>query len=141
MDLPGPILVLDDDADDHEIIKMICSNLGIFTSILFFYEPHELLDYLENSTEAPFIILCDINMPLMNGMQLREIIHADKKLREKSIPFVFLSTSTNKQQVQRAYELSVQGFFVKGQSLAETERKLKIIFDYWLESKRPDSYR
>lgn len=140
MNIPGPILVLDDDPDDHEIIKVICRNLQVCSTIHFFYEAPHLLNFLRDSEDEPFLILCDINMPVVNGMQVREIIAKDDKLRRKSIPFIFLSTSAEKAQVVKAFDMTVQGFFLKGQTMKETERKLRVIFEYWLESKSPNSF-
>jgi CheY-like chemotaxis protein len=140
MNIPGPIVVLDDDPDDHEIIRMICNNLQVCTPILFFHNPSQLLDFLRSPEKDPFIILCDINMPILNGLEVREIIWKDDELRKKSIPFLFFSTSSSRQQVEKAFDLTVQGFFLKGQTLEETEKKVKLIFDYWLESKSPNHF-
>lgn len=135
--LPGPILVIDDDEDDHDLLKTVGDELGIGDAFKFFFRGKELLDYLKSSEDAPFLILCDINMPHINGLDLREIISKDKALSKKSIPFLFLSTSATEGQIQRAFDLTVQGFFLKGNSMDETARKLMLIIDYWLESKRP----
>jgi CheY-like chemotaxis protein len=140
MNFPGPIVLLDDDPDDHEIIRMICSNLQVCTPIHFFHDPLQLLDFLRSPEKDPFIILCDINMPVLNGLEVREIIWNDVELRKKSIPFVFFSTSASLQQVEKAFDLTVQGFFLKGQTLEETEAKLKLIFEYWLVSKSPNLF-
>jgi CheY-like chemotaxis protein len=140
MNIPGPILVLDDDPDDHEIIRMLCENLKVCSSIIFFFNADELLFYLRTTQEQPFLILCDINMPLINGLEVRDIIWKDPYLRKKSIPFIFFSTSASKHQVDAAFEMTVQGFFLKGNSLDETERKLRTIFEYWLASKHPNSF-
>jgi CheY-like chemotaxis protein len=140
MNIPGPILVLDDDADDHAIIKMICSNIGVCSSITFFFEAQHLIDFLKTSNEDPFMILCDINMPMVNGFELREELWKDVTLRKKTTPFIFFSTSASKTQVERAFDLSVHGFFLKGNNLAQMEKRLRIIFEYWLESKSPNSF-
>jgi CheY-like chemotaxis protein len=137
MQISGPILLVDDDEDDHDILREVCKNLGICHALKFFYDGNSLLDYLNTTKEWPFIILCDINMPHINGLDLREVIWKDNDLRKKTVPFVFFSTASTDLQVRRAYDLTVQGFFLKGHSLSDTERKLKIIFEYWAECKRP----
>lgn len=139
MKIPGLILVVDDDEEDHEILRSACQSLGMCNALRFFHSGHELLEYLKDSREQPFIILCDINMPHINGLDLREIIWKDPHLRDISIPFIFFSTAATASQVRQAYHLTVQGFFLKGNTLDETVRKLRLILEYWAESKHPNS--
>lgn len=138
-EIPGKILIVDDDLEDHEIIKIVGRSLGVLHAIEFFSTGHELLTYLARCQRDPFIIICDINMPTLNGLDLREAICNDFFLRDKSIPFIFFSTMATRAQVQQAYDLSVQGFFIKGTTLRETERKLRIVIEYWMESIHPQS--
>jgi CheY-like chemotaxis protein len=135
--IKGAILVIDDDDDDHVILKEICKDLGVCDYLKFFYSSQQLLTYLRTAEEHPFMILCDINMPQVNGLDLREILWKDLSLRHKSIPFIFFSTTAAPAQVNKAFDLTVQGFFEKGNCPQETSRKLKLIFDYWAESKHP----
>lgn len=135
----GFILVVDDDEEDHEILKSACEVIGVLDSLKFFYDGMSLLRYLQTDSAQPFLILCDINMPNINGLDLREIIWNDEVLRRKSIPFVFFSTGVSKSQVTRAFDLTVQGFFSKGNTMEETVKKIKLMIDYWNESKHPNS--
>jgi CheY-like chemotaxis protein len=68
----GPILVVDDDEDDHELVRSVCADLGICDNLKFFFNGHDLVDFLRQSTERPFMILCDIDMPQINGLDLRD---------------------------------------------------------------------
>ena len=141
MHISGPIILLDDDHDDHDIIKAVCENLGVCAQLRFFDNGFELLKYLKTTGESPFAILCDINMPHVGGMDVRKIINEDDYLRSKSIPFIFFSTAATPDQVKKAYDLTVQGFFLKGNSFAETERKFKRILEYWSDCKHPNSVK
>ncbi len=134
-----PILLIDDDEDDHEIIKAVCDKLGISDLLKHFTTGREFLSYLRSTPDAPFLILCDINMPGMNGLQVRSELVSDEKLRKKSIPFVFLSTSATNDQVQKAYDLTVQGFFTKGVSFQQTEQLVRKILEYWSDCKHPNT--
>jgi CheY-like chemotaxis protein len=135
----GLILVVDDDEDDHDLIRSVCAELGVCENLKFFFSGDELVGFLRATTERPFMILCDIDMPEINGLDLREYLLNDKQLKNKAIPFVFFSTSVSDGQVNRAFDLSVHGFFAKGSTMQETGRKLKLIFDYWQESKHPNA--
>lgn len=131
-------MLVDDDDDDHALIKDVCSDLGILDHLHLFHGGFELLDYLNGSSVAPFIILCDINMPKLDGLRLRAMIAEDPVLRRKSIPFIFFSTSANESQVRQAYDLTVQGFFIKGKTYDETLRKFERILLYWCDCKHPN---
>jgi CheY-like chemotaxis protein len=137
MELPGPIIVIDDDHEDHELLLDVCQRIGVEDSLMFFDNGIQFIDHLRADTERPFLILCDINMPLINGLDVRKIIDEDPSLRKKTIPFIFLSTSASDSQIKRAYDMTVQGFFLKGQTFNETEKRLRLILDYWLDCKHP----
>jgi CheY-like chemotaxis protein len=66
----------------------------------------------------------------INGFDLRKI-NADDNLRIKTIPFLFLSTSANKQDINKAYSLSAQGYFKKPNSFEEVVKMLEQIMGYW----------
>lgn len=131
MAITGPIVIVDDDDDDHYIIKRVCEKIGVPVSVLFFTDGKKALDFLKTSTEKPFIILCDVNMPVMNGLELKMQINQDPELKRKQIPFVFFSTSAMSSIVKEAFDMGVQGFFTKAQSLDEMESTLRTILEYW----------
>lgn len=134
-----PIVIVEDDADDQYFIRIICERLGVKAELLFFEDGLRALNYLETTKSKTFLILCDINMPVMNGLELRRKIQENSQLRKKSIPFVFLSTAARPKEVAEAYDLTVQGFFVKASQLADMEKSLDLIFRYWLECRHPNS--
>jgi CheY-like chemotaxis protein len=139
--ITDPIVIVEDDADDQYFIKTICEKMGVSSELLFFNDGLSALRYLESTASKTFLILCDINMPVMNGLELRRRIQEDVHLRKKSIPFVFLSTAARPKEVEEAYDLTVQGFFVKGAQLSEMEESLELILRYWLECKHPNSLK
>ena len=135
--MKGPIIIVDDDDDDHYILKRVCEKLGVSTPLIFFTDGKKLLEYLRTTSDRPFIILCDVNMPVMNGLELKKRIDHDEAISKKGIPFIFFSTSAMSSIVREAFSMSVQGFFIKAQSLDELERTLSIIFDYWSKCEHP----
>jgi CheY-like chemotaxis protein len=134
-----PIVIVDDDPDDLVLIKEVCRLLKIPNQILLFDDAEGVLSYLAQEKDHPFLILCDINMPKINGLQLREIICNNEELNVKAIPFVFLSTAASQSQVDAAYRMTVQGYFEKGNNFDRLQNKLKLIFEYWRECKHPRS--
>lgn len=80
-----------------------------------------------------------MNMPLMTGMELKREIEKTSKLHNISIPFIFLSNSRSEEFVEEAFELGVQGCFVKGDNYDEYKKTLEIIIKYWDICEHPGS--
>jgi CheY-like chemotaxis protein len=139
MKISGPILLIDDDEDDHELFRTVCEKLGVCQHLVHFDNGLDVLKFLKSNVEIPFVIMCDINMPRMNGMELRRILYEDDYLKNKAVPFIFFSTSASAQQVREAYDLTVQGFFIKGTSYKETETTFRRILEYWSDCRHPNS--
>lgn len=137
MSAPGPLIVIEDDPDDQEMIKRILSKMELSNELKLFADGDQALKYLESSTDKPFLIISDINMPLMNGLDLKKHIQSDEALRKKCYPFVFLTTTASPTQVAQAYSLAIEGFFAKGQSYEELKEVLRTIIAYWKQARHP----
>jgi CheY-like chemotaxis protein len=133
----GPIIIIEDDADDQEILNDILKELGVPNFIRFFNSCVHALDYLLTTIEKPFVIISDINLPAMTGLELCRQITTNKSVKVKTIPFVFLTTSSDQKIITEAYEMHVQGFFVKPGSIPELKDMIKMIIDYWGICKHP----
>jgi CheY-like chemotaxis protein len=129
--MKGPIIIVDDDRDDQEIYAEAIRAIGIESQINFFDGAQKALDYLNTTEEQPFIILSDVNMPKINGIQFKEIIQASDYLKSKGIPFVFISTNADAAAIRKAHELSVQGYFQKPNNLEDIKLMLQVLFHYW----------
>jgi CheY-like chemotaxis protein len=135
----GPIIIVDDDSDDQDLMKDILIEMEVKNEVVFFENGKDALEYLQSTTRQPFIILCDINMPVMNGIEFRRQINKSEYLRRKSVPFIFLSTTASQVVVAEAYEMTVQGFFKKEQTIAGIRSMLRQIIDYWQVCRHPNS--
>ena len=138
MNKVGPIVVIEDDTDDQEIIDSIFKELDFKNEIIFFGEGETALDYLIHTEIEPFLILSDINMPKLSGPELRDQIHENERLRVKCIPYLFFTTTAEQQTVIDAYSKSIQGFFIKPSTYDKLKRTLKIIVEYWQECESPN---
>ncbi len=138
MNKTGPIILIEDDAGDQNLLMEVFDELNLLNKIIFFKDGEEALEYLKNSTIEPFIILSDINMPKLNGLELREKILTNEELRIKCIPYLFFSTSGEQKFVVDAYSKSVQGFFVKPNTYEEIKDTIKIIVQYWQKCESPN---
>jgi CheY-like chemotaxis protein len=138
MNRRGPIIIIEDDADDQEIFQEVLNSLNYGNEIIFFDDGYAALEFLSEGFVEPFIIFSDINLPKLNGIELREKIHQNEDLRLKSIPYLFFSTSAEQQHVVDAYSKSVQGFFIKPADFAEFKDTIKTILNYWLKCVSPN---
>ncbi len=138
MNKTGPIIVIEDDADDQQILSEIFGELNFQNEVIYFGEGEAALTYLTTTELEPFIILSDINMPKLNGIELREKIHTNEDLRVKCIPYLFFTTTAEQKHVVDAYSKSVQGFFVKPVSFEKLKYTIKIIVQYWQECESPN---
>jgi CheY-like chemotaxis protein len=136
----GPIVVIEDDVDDQEILQEIFKKLDYSNEILFFSDGEKALSYLNSTEKLPFLILSDINMPKLNGLELKKKIYTDAKLQIKCIPYLFFTTSARKDSVIEAYSMSAQGFFIKSNSTAELESLIQTIIQYWKLCYSPNQY-
>lgn len=68
MNKSGPIIIVEDDEDDRFVLDQIFKNLDYKNKIIYFKNGDEALNYLVISDIEPFIILSDINMPILNGL-------------------------------------------------------------------------
>src|SRR5687768_2818899 len=91
----GPIILVEDDADDEDIFEEVLKELKVYNKIVWFINAKDAMEYLKATSEQPFIIFCDINLPGLSGIEMKRKIDADKELRRKSIPFVFYSTAAD----------------------------------------------
>ena len=140
MNKKGPIIIIEDDIDDQEILLSVFRKLNYCNEIAFFLEPEKALDYLNQTIVLPFLILSDINMPRLNGLELKRKIHTNAQLQIKCIPYLFFTTSAEKNAVTEAYSMSAQGFFIKEISEAELINTIRIIVEYWQRCYSPSAF-
>jgi CheY-like chemotaxis protein len=134
----GPILIVDDDPDDWEFLQEAWNELDFLNPLLFFQNGEDVLQYLKSDKQKPFLILCDVNIPKMDGFELKNELLKDRSTNYRSIPFVFWSTEVSKSQIQKAYDLGVNGFFVKENNFNGIKQSLIDIVKYWFNSKTPE---
>lgn len=137
----GPVIFIEDDAEDHEFMLEAYRSLNLRNDWKLFTTAPDALHYLRTTTDKPFIIISEIALRGMDGIALRKAVLDDELLRKKSIPFVFLTTNYDLQDVEKAYDLEVQGYFIKKYSIPELAQMLDKIMDYWTECYHPNNAR
>ncbi|RMD94794.1 MAG: response regulator [Calditrichaeota bacterium] len=113
------ILLAEDDEGHAILIKDALSENGLLNQIDHVHDGQEALDYLygRNGFEdkglaaKPDIILLDINMPRVDGLEVLERIKKDDNL--KNIPVIMLTTTNNQREIDRSYKLGANSYITK----------------------------
>lgn len=130
------LLVEDDDIDTENVIRAFKKN-NMSNPIYTVENGEEALAFLRHEggftdplkSPRPGIILLDINMPIMNGIEFLQIVKADDEL--KSIPVVVLTTSSEENDRIQSFELSVAGYIVKPVEFEDFVKAVETINVYW----------
>lgn len=134
----GKIILVDDEKYEKELLMSALCEKTWNVSVEYFNNGQDALEYMRTTEDKLFLVISDMNMPGMSGLDLKKAIDEDKVLREKSMPFIFVSGGASNAQVSEAYEYRVQGFFEKPRSVEEQAEVLDLIIKYWIVSRHPE---
>lgn len=133
-----PILLAEDDSVDVMIVERAFKDLKIKNQLACTANGEEALEYLKNdANKKPCIILLDLNMPKMNGIEFLKIVKADEVL--KKIPVIVLTTSSQQQDIVESFKLGVAGYIVKSVDYAKFTKAINTINLYWTLSELPSN--
>jgi CheY-like chemotaxis protein len=131
-----PILLVEDDDVDAMTVKRALEELKVCNNLVHVTNGEEALEYLNsNGNKAPCVVLLDLNMPKMNGIEFLKIAKADEEL--KKIPIVVLTTSKSEQDKVESFDLSVAGYVIKPTDYAKFVDAMKTVDIYWTLSELP----
>ena len=132
-----PVLLVEDDQVDAMTVKRAIRQIKLKHPLIHAENGEEALEYLSNeSNEKPWIILLDLNMPRMNGLEFLQISKRDEVL--KSIPVVVLTTSKEQQDRIESFNFSVAGYMIKPVDYAQFVDMMQAIKMYWTLCQQPD---
>lgn len=131
------IWIIDDDVDDKELVEDILKKINPAFKIRFFGDASTFLKCLEIESISPFIILSDIHLPGISGLELRKAMLNSENQKFHSVPFIFWTTSASDQQIELAFHLNAHGFFIKDYSYEDWNVTFSGIVNYWHKSKTP----
>ena len=132
-----PILLVEDDQVDAMTVKRALKEINITNRLDITSNGEEALAFLRDSdNEKPGIILLDLNMPKMNGIEFLQVAKNDADL--KKIPIVVLTTSKEEQDKVDSFNLGVAGYMVKPVDYLKFVEVVKTIDLYWTLSELPD---
>jgi len=132
---PIHILHVEDSEGDILLIKDALEEGGFAHTLDVVRNGEEALQFLNKTGEyqhkgTPDLILLDINMPVMNGLELLELIKSDDNF--KHLPVIILTTSSSKNDVLSAYQKYSNSYIVKPDTAADFDKVIKGIEQFWI---------
>jgi len=123
------LLLIDDDEIERMKFKRVCHK-NEYPHIILEAKNGELaLDILKNRESLPDIIILDLNMPKMNGIEFLNILKSDDEL--KYIPIVIMSSSDNYLDVKECYKIGVAGYIIKPLHFTDYSNRIVSLLNYW----------
>ena len=132
-----PILLVEDDNVDAMTVERALKDLRITDKLVRATNGEEALDYLRISGgKRPSVILLDLNMPKMDGIEFLKIAKNDEEM--KKIPVVVLTTSKDKRDVVESFKNNAAGYMVKPADYKKFVEAIRTIKRYWTLSELPN---
>ncbi len=132
-----PILLVEDDEVDQMTVRRALKEIRVTNCLDIARDGMEALELLrDDSRERPGLILLDLNMPRMNGIEFLRVVKQEAEL--KRIPVVVLTTSEEEQDKVGSFDLGVAGYMLKPADYRQFVGIIKAIDSYWTVSEFPD---
>lgn len=123
------ILLIEDDAIEVMKFNRVVSTLELNHKVIEANNGEVALEILKVKEVIPDIIILDLNMPKINGIEFLQILKNDNYL--KYIPAVVLTTSNNHADVLECYKIGIAGYVLKPLKYEDYSSRIKRMIDYW----------
>ncbi len=142
MDNLGYILMADDDENDTSLARRALMKDRLANELIVVEDGEEALDflyrrgaYVDRPAEDPIVILLDIKMPKVNGLEVLAALKSDPKLSR--IPVVMLTSSKQGPDIDECYRLKANAYVVKPVDFAQFSEAIKTIGKFWAVLNEP----
>jgi CheY-like chemotaxis protein len=131
-----PVLLVEDDTIDAMTVQRAFRELNVSNTLRRAVNGEEALAFLsEPDSDSPCVILLDLNMPKMNGIEFLKAVKDDPEWRK--IPIVVLTTSNEERDIVETFRLSVAGYIIKPVDYKKFVEAIRTIDLYWTISELP----
>ena len=131
-----PILLVEDDDVDTMTVTRALKEIQVTNQVVYRENGEDALNYLQDeNTDKPCLILLDLNMPIMNGIEFLKAIKDDEQLR--CIPVVVLTTSDEQQDKVNSFNFNVAGYVSKPVDYRQFVEVMRTIDAYWTIGEMP----
>ena len=135
-DTNKPILLVEDDQVDMMTVIRALKEIHVTNQVVHLENGEDALNYLrDGNSEKPCIILLDLNMPVMNGIEFLKAVKDDEQL--KRIPVLVLTTSVEQQDRLSSFNFNVAGYVSKPVDYRQFVEVMRTIDAYWTISEMP----
>ncbi|CAA0153550.1 response regulator [Tenacibaculum maritimum] len=126
------ILLIEDNIIEIMKMQRTISLLGLQHTVKEAKNAEDALKFLEDKTKLPDIILLDLNMPKVSGIEFLSILKNDENY--KHIPTIILTTSDNQKDLLSCYKIGVSGYMLKPLKYDDYVKKIATVLNYWSEN-------
>lgn len=123
------ILLIEDDEIERMKFQRVLQKNEYSCRVQEATNGEEAVAILQDGSKSPDLILLDLNMPRMNGVEFLKSLKSDDRLRY--IPVVILSTSNNRRDLKKCYEEGIAGYLVKPLKYEDYVTKIIALIEYW----------
>ena len=140
------ILLVEDEPEDCHLTKLALKKSGVTCELDVVNDGAELLDYLfrsgrytnRDTTREPSVVLLDLKMPRLNGLQCLQVLQRTRGNDRKLLPpIVVLSSSDNNEDLFEAYRLGVSGYVCKPIAFEDFVERIGQTARFWVEVNQP----
>ncbi|MDD3364639.1 MAG: response regulator [Syntrophomonas sp.] len=132
-----PILLVEDDRIDAMTVQRALKDIKVLNKLIIRENGEEALEFLRDDCNVkPAIILLDLNMPRMNGIEFLEVAKKDDAI--KKIPVIVLTTSHGEWDRIQSFNLGAAGYMVKPVDYKQFVEVIRVVDLYWTLSELPD---
>ena len=125
------ILLVENNPDEQELAQLAFEQTGYSHQLVVASDGVEALDYLFCAETMPSLILLDLKLPKMDGLEVLRRLRADG--RTQLLPVVILTTSTEIKDVVRGYRFGCNSYIRKPVDFTEFSELLKQVWVYWID--------
>lgn len=137
MNQPRRILIVDDSPRDTELALDALAEYHVANEVVALRDGAEALDYVfrrgafqERTGGEPAVILLDLKMPKVDGLEVLRVVKSDPALRR--IPVVIMTSSREEQDLVRSYELGVNAYVVKPLDFRQFTEAMRLVGAFWV---------
>lgn len=123
------VLLIEDDTIEVMKLNRTITTLDSKHTIVEARDGEQALDILKGKSLLPDIILLDLNMPKINGIEFLKIVKSDPHL--KYIPTIVLTTSNNERDLLECYKIGIAGYILKPLKYEDYVSKVEKLLAYW----------
>ncbi|RYY19939.1 MAG: response regulator [Chitinophagaceae bacterium] len=131
MNIHHPIIIIDEDQDDLQLISDAHKDIGIRNPLITYNTCEEVLPALQKLKVSPLLMICDFRFRTMNGLQLKSQLLQHRNSMFSGIPFIIWSSVVEPMHVKMAKDLDIHGFYLKPSTFVELQDIYTTIIRQW----------